>query len=105
MEHLEYKFDGGNTQTDMLKSTVQGVVSSGNLEVLIERKKLNGKCRFIIDTAAEGFAKTWQAVLSRFMENHQPADLQFSINDYAASPDIVSLRLDQAYEALSGGKK
>ncbi|QSH41379.1 malonate decarboxylase acyl carrier protein [Lentisphaerota bacterium ZTH] len=105
MEHLEFEFNGGSHSNTVRPYTVQGVVSSGNLEVLIEHKDLNGKCRFSIDTAAEGFGKTWEAVISNFMEKRQPADLLVSINDYAASPDIVSLRLDQAYEAISGGVK
>ena len=45
--------------------------------------------------------ESWKAVISDFMECHKPANLQVSINDNAASPAVVSLRLDQGIEALN----
>ena len=76
------------------------MVASGNLEVLIERKPLGGACRFIIETSADGFGEIWEAVLTDFMARHAPADLLVSIHDHAASPAVVSLRLDQAMEKM-----
>ena len=103
MEHLEYEFKdaGGSTQA-VQPFSLLGVVASGNLEVLMECTPQNGKCRFVIDTAASGFAATWQAVIADFIERQHPANLLVSINDHAASPAVVSLRLDQAYEMLTG---
>jgi hypothetical protein len=37
-----------------------------------------------------------------FMARFRPANLLVEINDHAASPAVVSLRLDQAYELLTG---
>jgi malonate decarboxylase delta subunit len=106
MEHITLELKAEQPDAGFSKKyTLTGVVSSGNLEVLMENRELDGKCRFEIDTAAEGFNKTWEAVINDFMDRRQPADLLVSINDYAASPDVVSLRLDQAYEDLKGGEK
>lgn len=103
MEHLEFEFNAGSGSSAVRQPySIAGVVASGNLEVMIEPKNLNGKCRFIIDTAAENFGPSWEAVISDFMERRKPADLLFSINDNAASPAVVSLRIEQAYELLTG---
>jgi malonate decarboxylase delta subunit len=105
MEHLSFEKKSDLPDTAFNKiSSLKGVVSSGNLEVLLETKELNGKCVFEIDTAADGFGKTWEAVIDDFMERQKPGNLSVSINDYAASPDVVGLRLDQAFEDLKGGK-
>lgn len=103
MEHLKYEFmeDEGRAVYKQ-RFSLAGVVASGNLEVMMEPAALGGKCAFAIDTVADGFAETWRAVIIDFMARHKPADLRVSINDNAASPAVVSLRLDQAFEALTG---
>lgn len=103
MEHLEYHMQAPNGKTLAVKPfSLVGVVASGNLEVMLETVETEKKCVFIIDTAAKGFETSWQAVIRDFMERWNPAGLRVSINDNAASPSVVSLRLDQAYEALTG---
>ncbi len=105
MEHLEFEFNGGSSQSTARRPySIAGVVASGNLEVMVEPKDLGGKCRFVIDTAAENFGPSWEAVIGDFMERRKPADLLFSINDNAASPAVVNLRIEQAYELLTGGE-
>jgi malonate decarboxylase delta subunit len=102
MEHLAYEFKAECGKAVFKKNfSIVGVVASGNLEVMMEVKELGGKCLFSIDTAATGFGESWKAVINDFMERHKPANLQVSINDNAASPSVVSLRLDQGIEALS----
>lgn len=102
MEHFEYTFDNAGKIDNIRKNlSIAGVVASGNLEVMIERKKLDGKCVFVIDTAAHGFSESWKAVITDFMERQKPSDICVSINDNAASPAVVSMRLDQAFEDLT----
>lgn len=103
METLNFRFEHGRRQ---LPATAQlsGVVSSGNLEVLIESAPLNGACTIEIRTAARGFGKIWQAVLADFQQRWQLADARIAINDMGATPAVVSLRLDQAVEAALGGQ-
>ena len=101
MEHLEFEWTADKPAARPRRAHVLvGVVASGNLEVLIERQPLGGACRFTIDTSAGGFGETWKAVLADFMARHAPADIRVSIHDHAASPAVVSLRLDQAMELM-----
>lgn len=103
MEHLEYKLQAPNGKTVAVKPfSLVGVVASGNLEVMLEAVTTTNECVFCINTAVKGFEESWQAVIRDFMERWRPAGLRVSINDNAASPSVVSLRLDQAYEFLTG---
>ncbi|MEO6918512.1 MAG: malonate decarboxylase acyl carrier protein [Collimonas sp.] len=101
METLNFRFEHGRQR---LPATAQlsGVVSSGNLEVLIESAALNGACTIEIRTAARGFGKIWEAVLGDFQQRWQLADARIAINDMGATPAVVSLRLDQAVQAVLG---
>ena len=102
METLTYRFENGSRRLRR-PAEVVGVVSSGNLEVLIEPAPLDGACSIEIRTAAVGFGATWQAVMRDFHERWQLADARIAINDMGATPAVVSLRLDQAAETMLGG--
>ncbi|GFK92972.1 Malonate decarboxylase acyl carrier protein [Fundidesulfovibrio magnetotacticus] len=102
MEHLEFTLPGRTGGPRANEWAIAGVVTSGNLEVLAEAMDLGGACRFVIDTSAKGYRDTWRAVVEDFMAKHAPGDVLFSINDSAASPAVVGLRLAQALEALNG---
>lgn len=105
MEHLNFEMRAEKGKPVPPKGfSLAGVVASGNLEVMMEGEEKDGACAFSIDTSAKGFADSWRAVVSDFMARHKPSNLRVSINDNAASPAVVSLRLDQAYEALMGGR-
>lgn len=103
MERLIFDFSGDRAPNVAPAPTVVGVVGSGNLEVLVEPAELNGGCRIEVLTAAMGFGHVWRAVLADFVQRHCPGDLRISINDVGATPAVVSLRLDQAMEALKAG--
>ena len=98
METLQFAFEGRGTAPGQRPPVLVGVVSSGNLEVLIEPASLRGSCRVVVNTAARGFGPIWQAVLDDFFSRHHIADVRISINDAGATPAVVSLRLDQAVE-------
>ncbi|MBE2205380.1 MAG: malonate decarboxylase acyl carrier protein [Chthoniobacterales bacterium] len=101
MEHLSFEFDGGVHAPKSGKAyAVAGVVASSNLEVLAQPQELGGRVRFEVDTTAAHFQDAWRAVITDFIERRQPRDVLFSINDFAAIPPVVSLRLDQAWEGL-----
>ena len=101
MEHLSFEFDGGaNAPKSGKPYAVAGVVASSNLEVLAQPQELGGKVRFELDTTVAHFEEAWRAVFVDFIERRQPRDVLFSINDFAAIPPVVSLRLDQAWEGL-----
>ena len=102
METLNFRFENGRRPLAAQPQLV-GVVSSGNLEVLIEPAPLGGACEIEIRTAANGFGATWQAVMADFHERWQLHDARICINDMGATPAVVSLRLDQAAETMTGG--
>jgi malonate decarboxylase delta subunit len=101
MEDLQFKFATKPFSLGAAeRSVLCGVVSSGNLEVLVESQSDERVVLFEIDTAAEGFSEIWTAVLSDFADQHAVGGLLFSVNDVGATPAIVSLRLKQALELL-----
>ncbi len=101
MEHLKWEFDGGvQPPKPGAKPVLVGVVASSNLEVLAEPSGIGGKCRFEVATTVPHFEDAWKAVFEDFMERRKPRDVVFSINDFAATPPVVSFRLDQAWEGL-----
>jgi malonate decarboxylase delta subunit len=100
METLRFNFSGGQRRIDGAR--LVGVVGSGNLEVMIEQRPLNGACEIEISTAAHGFGPIWEAVMRDFYERWQLADVRIDINDMGATPAVVSLRLDQAAESITG---
>jgi malonate decarboxylase delta subunit len=97
-ETLEFEFNGRGSGESEARSVLVGVVSSGNLEVMVEPADLQGKCKVAINTSARGFGEVWNAVLEDFFDRHSLSDVRISINDMGATPAVVSLRLDQAIE-------
>lgn len=80
-----------------------GVVSSGNLEVILLPASGNESC-VDINTKFEGHGVIWEAVLERFfLENDCLVNIE--INDFGATPGVVSLRLLQALEVASRDKE
>ena len=84
-------------------SVICGVVSSGNLEILVEPAATPDACQITVNTSAHGFRDIWEAVLDNFARRHSVGGLSLSINDAGATPAVVSLRLDQAFEVCAGG--
>ena len=98
MELLNYEFGpwGAIKALKNKDPIIVGVVGSGNLEVLLEYSELNEKCKIIVETSANGFANTWQAVLRDFSNQYQFSNTLITINDGGATPAVVQLRLMQA---------
>lgn len=101
MEKLEFWFAGsGVPYPPGAGDILVGVVGSGNLEVMIERLDLGGKCHAVVDTSVRGYGAIWQSVLENFFMRHQLSNVRVSINDAGATPAVVNLRLAQAYANL-----
>ena len=100
MEHLSFSYAGGRPEPR--DAVVVGVVSSGNLEVMIEPLPGDTTCRIEVATSARGFDDVWSAVLGDFFERSRLGGVRISINDVGATPAVVSLRLDQAVEEFRG---
>ncbi|QBJ79740.1 malonate decarboxylase subunit delta [Aquitalea sp. USM4] len=93
--HLEYPAGAPATQRVLV-----GVVASGDLEVLITPAAA-GRCHIVIHSSADGSATRWRAQLDRLFADGKAAAMQMEINDFAATPGVISLRLAQALEELS----
>ena len=93
MEAFSFKYAASKK---VLQRAHVGVVSSGDMEVLLEPGNRN-KTEFVVRTAADGFQSIWKAVFERFMVNND-IDALITINDFGATPGVVSLRLAQALE-------
>lgn len=101
MEKLSFFFKNGHLPAPKNKILV-GVVSSGNLEVLIEPIPSLKGCEIKVNTTIRGFSQIWQAVFTSFFEKHPYTNTRITINDAGGTPAVVSLRLDQAIEMTMG---
>jgi malonate decarboxylase delta subunit len=104
METLHFEYRDGRPLAGAPAPVLVGVVSSGNLEVLIEPATCDSACQVEVSTAAAGFGRIWEAVLADFFARHRLGDVRVSINDFGATPAVVGLRLDQAAEAFREGQ-
>jgi malonate decarboxylase delta subunit len=73
-----------------------GVVGSGDLEVLLEPSP-DQRAHVVVRTSVEGYGTVWKAVLDRFFSRYHGA-AALEINDFGATPGVVTLRLEQAAE-------
>ncbi len=98
MERLAFDLESAGALAPQRPPVVVGVVSSGNLEVLVEPGAAPARCRVEVTTSAQGFGEIWEAVLRDFAARHPVAGLALSVNDAGATPAVVALRLAQAVE-------
>jgi malonate decarboxylase delta subunit len=102
METLVFEYAGGIPIGSPRAAVLAGVVGSGNLEILVEAEGQKDRCTIVIVTAATGFGAIWHAVMDDFVAQHKPGGVRLSINDVGATPAVVSLRLEQAWESFKG---
>jgi malonate decarboxylase delta subunit len=102
MEQFSLTLTSTSLPAHIASSTLCGVVSSGNLEILVEPAATSSGCHIVVNTSAHGFRDIWEAVLQDFARRHSVGGLSLSINDAGATPAVVSLRLDQAFETCRG---
>ncbi|WP_394523339.1 malonate decarboxylase subunit delta [Lacrimispora sp. JR3] len=73
-----------------------GVVGSGDLEILLEPVE-GTRAHVTVRTRFDGFGQIWKDLLDKFFkENDIAANIE--INDFGATPGMVTLRLMQALE-------
>ena len=73
-----------------------GVVGSGDLEILIEPIEVN-EAKVLVRTRFDGYQQVWQKLLDRFFAEHD-LKVNIEINDFGATPGLISMRLLQALE-------
>ncbi len=73
-----------------------GVVGSGDMEVLMEKKDFDGGVKFKVVTPVKDFEKVWRLLLGYFVEESRLGNALIEINDNNATPLVVKTRLRQA---------
>ncbi|MCC7568858.1 MAG: malonate decarboxylase acyl carrier protein [Candidatus Methanofastidiosa archaeon] len=103
LTELNFEFKPGSPKTLVDEWSHVGVVSSGDLEVLIEKgNAYEGKAVIRVMTTVLGFDSVWETVLKRIVETTGLSSVKVSINDNAATPAVVKRRMQQAI-ANGGG--
>ncbi len=99
MEKLSFTLTAPSPAKGRRTVAIVGVVASGNLEVLVERRGPADRCTVEVTTVARGFAPVWQAVIADFVRRGA-GGLAIAINDAGARPDMVALRLAQGLRMI-----
>lgn len=97
MERMEYEFGAGQPA---LGRTVAGVVASGDLEVLLE-PGLAGRTTVAVQTSVNGYGGNWKALLERVFGAGALPAARIEINDNGATPGVVRMRIEQAFEEVN----
>lgn len=85
----------------LVNRSMAGVVGSGDLEVLYEPM---GSLELVvnIETTVSGRQQVWQNVLSRINQLRGLPAGKITIHDSGATPGVVRLRIEQAFDKASG---
>jgi malonate decarboxylase delta subunit len=100
MQTLNYRFPAQQAAT---RQVHVGVVGSGDLEVLLEPPADGDPVEFAavrVRTSVNGFDTVWHDALSRFFGRTALAG-RWELNDFGATPGVVTLRLRQAFETAT----
>jgi malonate decarboxylase delta subunit len=93
MEKLSFEYAATKS---VPKRAYVGVVGSGDLEILLEPIE-EKKAYVVVRTRFDGFEQIWRDMLDRFFEENDIA-VKIEINDFGATPGMVTMRLLQALE-------
>ncbi|MGY4647407.1 malonate decarboxylase acyl carrier protein [Mycobacterium sp. URHB0021] len=98
MQTLTYSFPA---RRPVSRAVHIGVVGSGDLEILLEPPDAThaaNSASVRVRTSVVGFDTVWHDVLHRFF-THTPLAGRWELNDFGATPGVVTLRLRQAAES------
>jgi len=99
MEHLTFEYPA---QRALKARAHVGVVGSGDLEVLLSPADAM-TATVDVRTSVDGYGHIWKSVLDRFFSRFDGA-VRVEINDFGATPGVVSLRLAEAVEAVQAAR-
>ena len=100
MQTLNYRFPATRAVPGAIHI---GVVASGDLEILVQPPgdgDATDSAAVRVRTSVNGFDTVWHDVLERFF-TRMPLAGTWELNDFGATPGVVTLRLRQAAEAAS----
>lgn len=93
---LFFKFKADDPKSIPVEWSHYGVTGSGDLEILMERKELDGMVKVKVVTPVHGFENVWKMVLEKFVKEFSVGDVFIEINDDNATPIVVYMRLRQS---------
>ncbi|SDY65847.1 malonate decarboxylase delta subunit [Collimonas sp. OK242] len=96
MEKIFYEYPAGSPAK---ARALTGVVGSGDLEVLLEPHTA-GLTTIAISTSVDGMGQVWEALLTRIFSMSSLPAAKIEINDFGATPGVVRMRIEQAFEEL-----
>lgn len=96
LQVLNFTFKAEASKTIAKKWSHLGVTGSGDLEVLMEQKNLDGAVTAKVVTPVKGFDAVWQKMIGKFVNDCHVGDVNIEINDDNATPIVVYMRLRQA---------
>lgn len=94
MERMTYEYEAGPSAA---RRALAGVVGSGDLEVLLEPLPA-GRSTIVITTSVNGMGRRWELLLARMFADAALPAARIEINDCGATPGVVRLRIEQAFE-------
>ncbi|WP_445168758.1 malonate decarboxylase acyl carrier protein [Mycolicibacterium sp. Dal123E01] len=100
MQTLNYQFPASSVAA---RAIHVGVVASGDLEILLQPPAEGDPVDNVVvrvRTSVNGFDTVWHDVLERFF-TRTPVAGRWELNDFGATPGVVTLRLRQAAEAVA----
>ena len=100
METRDYEFPAAPA---VAGRALAGVVGSGDLEVLLQPGD-DGVTRIVVNTSVDGKGALWDALLARVFTGELLPAASIVINDCGATPGVVRMRIEQAYEELQAGR-
>ena len=101
MEKYVYDYPAGMPAQ---RRVLVGVVGSGDLEVLLE-PHAEGSTTILVNTSVNGLSRTWEALLTRVFTMTLLPAAKIEINDCGATPGVVRMRLEQAFEELNEAQR
>ncbi|MGA3174298.1 MAG: malonate decarboxylase acyl carrier protein [Syntrophorhabdales bacterium] len=101
LNRLDFEFKADKAKDFPADFVHYGVVGSGDMEIIIEKKPLDGAIRVTVLTPVSGFDEVWRRVLYRFVKETHIGNASIEINDCNATPVVGSLRLRQALAEIS----
>jgi len=99
MEMREYEYPAGQPAAGR---ALAGVVGSGDLEVLLQPHAA-GRTSISVQTSVDGKGPVWDALLNRIFGGDPLPAVRIVINDCGATPGVVRMRIEQAFEELTAG--
>jgi malonate decarboxylase delta subunit len=99
MEKLTFEYSATKS---VAQRAYVGVVGSGDLEILLD-PLIEQKAYVVVRTRFDGYRQIWKNILDRFFASNDIA-AKIEINDFGATPGMVTMRLLQALEVSSNEK-